>query len=301
MIDSAEARVFEEELAEAATLTEKTLDDLLPEPIGAEGRLYEAMRYATLGGGKRLRGFLAIAGARLCGGDPAGARRVAAAIEMVHAYSLVHDDLPAMDDDDMRRGKPSCHKAFDEATAVLAGDALLTLSFEVLSDPATADDPAVGRNLVHALAVAAGGAGMVGGQVIDLAAAEIGADADLITRLELMKTGALIAFGAESGAILAASSDDVRGSLRDFGFDLGLAFQVTDDLLDVEGDEADVGKKVGKDAAAGKATFVATMGIEGARAEASRLVDQAMERLAPFGAKADPLRGVCEFVLQRRH
>ena len=300
MTEAALSYSFADHLTESAALIEDVLDRLLPRSDGPERPLYDAMRYATLGGGKRLRGFLVLAGAGLCGADHDAAGRVAAAVEMVHAYSLVHDDLPAMDDDDMRRGKPSCHIAFDEATAILAGDALLTLAFEVLGDPATARDPAVGCELVRSLAVAAGGAGMVGGQMIDLAAEHSGADAALITRLEQMKTGALIAFSAEAGTILAAAPSDVRDALRDFGFDLGLAFQVKDDLLDVEGDESDVGKKVGKDAAAGKATFVASLGVDGARAEARRLIDSALARLDRFGGDADPLRSVCGFVLDRK-
>ena len=300
MTEAALSYSFADHLTGSAARIEDVLDRLLPWSDGPERPLYDAMRYATLGGGKRLRGFLVLAGARLCGADGPGAERVAASVEMVHAYSLVHDDLPAMDDDDMRRGKPSCHIAFDEATAILAGDALLTLAFEVLGDPATTREAEIGRELVRALAVAAGGAGMVGGQMIDLAAEHSGADSALITRLEQMKTGALIAFSAEAGAILGAASTDVRDSLRNFGFDLGLAFQVKDDLLDVEGDETDVGKKVGKDAAAGKATFVASLGVDGARAEARRLIDSALGRLDRFGSDADPLRGVCGFVLERK-
>lgn len=292
---------LDERLVESAARIEAALDDLLPRPDAPEGRLYEAMRYATLGGGKRLRGYLVLEAARMCGGPEAGALRAAAAVEMVHAYSLVHDDLPAMDDDDMRRGKPSCHIAFDEATAILAGDALLTLAFEILSDPATHSDPLIRAELVRALASASGGAGMVGGQMIDLQAEHSGADADMIAHLERMKTGALIAVSAESGAILSGADTDIRSALRGFGFDLGLAFQVKDDLLDVEGDEAAVGKKIGKDAAAGKATFVAMHGVEGARAEARRLIDGARQKLARFGDGAGPLSDVCQFVLDRKN
>lgn len=301
MAEVALSEDFGQTLGQTAGLIEDTLGRLLPEAEGPEGRLYEAMRYATLGGGKRLRGFLVVAAARMLGARDHAAFRVAAAVEMVHAYSLVHDDLPAMDDDDMRRGKPSCHIAYDEATAILAGDALLTLSFEVLADPETHGDPAIGCALVRALASAAGRAGMVGGQMIDLRAAELDADASFIARLERMKTGALIAVSAEAGAILAGASPEECEALRDFGFDLGLAFQVKDDLLDVEGDEASVGKKVGKDAAAGKATFVAALGVDGARAEAGRLIDSALSRLDRFGPKADSLRAVCDFVLEREN
>lgn len=300
MTEAAVSDSFAAVLAETASAIEQSLDRLLPSVDGPERPLHDAMRYATLGGGKRLRGYLVVAGARMCGADEGAARRVAAAVEMVHAYSLVHDDLPAMDDDDMRRGKPSCHIAFDEATAILAGDALLTLAFEVLADPATGGGPEVRCELVRALAAAAGREGMVGGQMIDLAAARGGTDAALIARLERMKTGALIAFAAEAGAILAGSPGEAADALRAFGYDLGLAFQVKDDLLDVEGEESAVGKKVGKDAAAGKATFVATLGVDGARAEARRLADSAIARLDRFGVEADPLRAVCDFVLDRR-
>lgn len=300
MSEAALSVSLDDGLAATAASIEETLDRLLPSSDAPEGRLYEAMRYATLGGGKRLRGYLVVESARMCGGPADGALRAAAAIEMVHAYSLIHDDLPAMDDDDMRRGKPSCHIAFDEATAILAGDALQTLAFEVLADPATHNDPLVRAELVRALAMAAGGGGMVGGQMIDLQAEHSGADADLIAHLERMKTGALIAVSAEAGAILAGADAATRKNLRDFGYDLGVAFQVKDDLLDVEGDEAAVGKKVGKDAAAGKATFVAIHGVEGARAEAARLIGHAQEKLSGFGDAAEPLYAVSRFVLNRK-
>ncbi len=291
-------------LDEAITATAEAVDDflesVLPDPSGPEGRLHEAMRYGTLGGGKRLRPFLVVETARLFGVDQRRALRAGAAIELVHSYSLIHDDLPAMDDDDLRRGQPSCHVAFDVATAILAGDALLTLAVEVLAGAETHSDAAVRCDLVAGLARAAGALGMVGGQMIDLASENMAADAPLISRLERMKTGALIAFSCEAGAILAAASAEHRDALREFGFELGLAFQIVDDLLDVEGDEAALGKAVGKDQAAGKATFVSTSGVDGARREALALVDRAASRLGSFGPAAEPLRAFCDYVLNRR-
>ena len=289
-----------DELAVTAAAVEAVLDAELPRPFGPEARLYEAMRYSVLGGGKRLRAFLVRSGARLAGADDDGALLVAAAIEMVHAYSLVHDDLPAMDDDDLRRGKPSCHVAFDEATAILAGDALLTLAFEVAADPRVHADPSVRCELVRAMAAAAGGRGMVGGQMIDLAAERVGADHELVVTLERMKTGALIALSCEAGAILARRDVTSRRSLREFGYDVGLAFQIIDDVLDVVGDEAALGKTVGKDAAAGKATFIAALGEDGARREARSLVARAASRLDGLGERAGPLRAFGEYVLTRR-
>ena len=278
---------------------EATLDALMPTTDREEGRLYDAMRYSALGGGKYIRPFIVGASARMFGVPEARALRAGAAVEMVHAYSLIHDDLPAMDDDDLRRGRPSCHKAFDEATAILAGDALLTLSFEVLADERTHPVAGVRSDLVAALAVCAGGRGMVGGQMIDLECEHADVGADLIARLEKMKTGALIAFSSSAGAILAEAGSDARNSLETFGFERGLAFQITDDLLDVEGDETDVGKAVGKDAEAGKATFVSALGVDGARREARHVTDSALSRLDMFGDRASGLRSVAEFVLAR--
>lgn len=288
-------------LEAAAGAVEDTLSSLLPNPAGLPyGRLLEAMRYAGLGGGKRLRPFLVLQCAELFGVGAADAARAAVAVEMVHCYSLAHDDLPAMDDDDMRRGKPACHVAFDEATAVLAGDALLTLAFELASDRRVHPDPAVRCELVRALAQAAGGGGMVGGQMIDLAAARGAADYETIAVLEGMKTGALIGFCCEAGAILAGRDAAFRAALRAFGRDVGLAFQVIDDVLDAVGDEAALGKKVGKDAAAGKATFLAALGVDGARREARALVDRAVARLDGFGGRARPLREFGAYILTRR-
>jgi farnesyl diphosphate synthase len=295
-----DATSFPEALAEAAALTDVALDRVLVVPPDLEARVYEAMRYAALAPGKRMRPFLVLAGARLFGVSRRCALQVAAAIEMVHAYSLVHDDLPAMDDSDLRRGRPTCHKEFDEPTAVLAGDGLLTAAFGVLADPDTHGDPAVRCELVAALAAAAGPAGMVGGQMIDLIAEHQSLDIGAITRLQRMKTGALIAFACEAGAILAKAPNELRVALRGYAHDLGLAFQIADDLLDVEGSEAETGKPVGADAAAGKATFVSILGVARARAQAELLVRQAVAHLDLFEQRAELLREAARFVITRR-
>ena len=292
---------IERALNEAASSANRVLDELIPEVTGAEAQVVEAMRYATMGGGKRIRPYLVINSAGLFNVNPGYALRAAAAVEMLHCYSLVHDDLPAMDDSDLRRGRPTCHKAFDEATAVLAGDALLTLAFEVLAQSDTHGDPAVRCELVSALAQAAGAGGMVGGQMIDLIA-EHRPDLDMgaITRLQRMKTGALIAYSCEAGAILGKSALEPRIALRGYAHDLGLAFQIADDLLDVQGSSGETGKPVGQDAAAGKATFVSILGVERARAQAQALVAQAIRHLELFGEKADLLRQAARFVIDRR-
>jgi farnesyl diphosphate synthase len=295
-----EATSFPEALAEAAQLTDVALDQLLSVPPGLEARVYEAMRYAALAPGKRLRPFLVLAGAGLFGVARRCALQVAVAIEMVHAYSLVHDDLPAMDNSDLRRGRPTCHKEFDEATAVLAGDGLLTAAFGVLADLDTHGDPAVRCELVAALATAAGPAGMVGGQMIDLIAEHQSLDIGAITRLQRMKTGAMIAFACEAGAILAKAPNEPRMALRGYAHDLGLAFQIADDLLDVEGSESETGKPVGADAAAGKATFVSILGVARARAQAELLVRQAVAHLDLFEQRAELLREAARFVIARR-
>lgn len=292
--------MLDKAITAAAEAVNEFLESVLPDPTGPEGRLHEAMRYCTLGGGKRLRPFLVAETARMLGVDPRRALRAGAAVELIHTYSLIHDDLPAMDDDDMRRGQPSCHVAFDDATAILAGDALLTLAFEVLAAPETHADAAVRCALIGGLARAAGAAGMVGGQMIDLASENIISHAALISRLERMKTGALIAFCCEAGATIADASAEERETLREFGFELGLAFQIVDDLLDVEGDEVALGKSVGKDEAAGKATFVSTLGADGARREALALINRAVARLRPFEMAAEPLRKFCDYLLTRR-
>jgi farnesyl diphosphate synthase len=283
-----------------ASLNDAVLDRLLGAPPDLEARVYDAMRYSALAPGKRLRPLLVLAGARLFGVARRSALQVAAAIEMVHAYSLIHDDLPAMDNSDLRRGRTTCHKEFDEATAVLAGDGLLTMAFEVLAHPDTHGDPAVRCELVSALASAAGAAGMVGGQMIDLIAEKQRLDIGAITRLQRMKTGALIAFACESGAILAKAAPELRTALRGYAHDLGLAFQIADDLLDVEGSAAEIGKPVGADAAAGKATFVSILGIERAHAQAELLVGQAVAHLELFENRAELLRQIARFVVNRR-
>ncbi|MGE5269206.1 MAG: polyprenyl synthetase family protein [Thiohalocapsa sp.] len=289
-----------EATAVATELTDALIGRLLEVPPGLEARVYEAMRYSALAPGKRLRPLLVLASARLFGVARRSALQVAAAIEMVHAYSLIHDDLPAMDDSDLRRGRPTSHKQFDEATAVLAGDGLLTMAFEVLAHPDTHGDPAVRIELVTALAAAAGAAGMVGGQMIDLIAETQNLDIGAITRLQRMKTGALIAFACEAGAVLAKAAPELRLALRGYAHDLGLAFQIADDLLDVEGSAAETGKPVGADAAAGKATFVSILGPERARAQAELLVNQAVAHLDLFEERAELLRQVARFVVNRR-
>ena len=295
-----EAASFSEALTQAAQLTDVVLDQLLVVPPGLEARVYEAMRYSALAPGKRLRPFLVLASARMFGVAQRCALQVAAAVEMIHAYSLVHDDLPAMDDSDLRRGRPTCHKEFDEATAVLAGDGLLTAAFELLAEPDTHGDPAVRIELVSALTSAAGAAGMVGGQMIDLIAEHQDLDIGAITRLQRMKTGALIAFSCEAGAILAKAPYELRTALRGYAHDLGLAYQIADDLLDVEGSAVETGKPVGADAAAGKATFVSILGAPRARAQAELLVRQAVAHLDLFEQRAELLREAARFVITRR-
>jgi len=276
------------------------LDDLLPPVEGAEARLAEAMRYSSLGGGKRLRAFLAMESAALFNVDRRCAARLGAAIEMLHAYSLVHDDLPAMDDDDLRRGRPSCHRAFDEATAILAGDALQTRAFEILAEPDTHSNPDARCELVVALAHAAGARGMVGGQMIDMLSEGQALTAEQITRLQALKTGRLIQFSTEAGAIMGRAGMAQRHLLAAYGRDLGAAFQIADDLLDVVGTTEETGKTAGKDAAAGKATLVAVLGVDRARAQAEALAAQASAQLESFGAKAGLLRALADYVVARR-
>ena len=288
-------------LSATSKAVERVLDRILVLPDGPEARVVEAMRYSVFAGGKRLRPFLVLASAELFDIARPQALRVAAAIECVHCYSLIHDDLPAMDDDDMRRGKPTVHKAFDEATAILAGDALLTLAFEILADSDTHADANVRLELTSALAKASGKSGMVGGQMIDLSAGKGEPwDEHAIYRLQQMKTGALISFSAEAGAIMGHGSPAARQHLQGYARDLGLAFQIADDLLDVEGDAAVVGKAVNKDAEAGKATLVNILGLERARKQAVMLADQAVEHLSSFDEKASLLRAVAHFVVNRK-
>jgi farnesyl diphosphate synthase len=277
-----------------------TLDALLPMHDDPERRLIEAIRYSTLSGGKRIRPFMVTASAQLFSVSKPLALRVAAAIEMVHCYSLIHDDLPAMDDDDLRRGVPTCHVKFDEATAILAGDALLARAFEVVADHPTHPDPRVRSELVLSLARASGAEGMVGGQMLDLLAADEQFEMAEITRLQRMKTGALIAFSCEAGAILGKSSDTARQAVRAYAHDLGLAFQIVDDLLDVEGDSTVIGKRTQKDEGAGKATFVALLGVERSRAQSDMLAQQAIEHLDIFGDEAEALRALARFVVTRK-
>ena len=292
---------LQEALRRNAAIVEESLDALLPAVEGAEARLAEAMRYATLGGGKRLRAFLVMQSATLFKVSPTCAARVAAAVEMLHAYSLVHDDLPAMDDDDLRRGKPSTHKAFDEATAILAGDALQARAFEVLAEPDTHSDPQARCELVAALAAAAGARGMVGGQMIDILAEGRALEAVEIARLQALKTGRLIQFSAEAGAILGRAAPMQRHLLAAYGRDLGAAFQIADDLLDAEGSAAEIGKTTGKDAAQGKATLVAILGPERARAHAEMLARQAAAHLDGFTNKGALLRSLAAYVVGRRN
>ncbi len=289
-------------MAAAAVELDTALDQVLPAVEGPEGRLFEAMRYAAIGGGKRLRGFLVLEGARQFNASRAAALRVAAAVEMVHAYSLVHDDLPAMDDDDLRRGRPTVHRAFDEATAILAGDALQTHAFSVLAEDATHTDPAARVELIRCLARAAGPRGMCGGQMLDMLAeaAEEPMDEIAIGRLQTMKTGRLIEFSAEAGAILGKAPSSLRHALVMYGRDLGAAFQIADDLLDATASAEEAGKRTGKDAEAGKATLIGLLGLDRARVQAERLVAQAKGHLDGFGEKADLLRLLADFVITRR-
>jgi farnesyl diphosphate synthase len=279
---------------------EGVLDSLLPSVGNDSSRLMDAVRYSTLGGGKRIRPFLVVSGGSLFDVDEQYSLRVGAAVEMVHCYSLVHDDLPAMDDDDLRRGQQTCHKKFNEATAILAGDALLTKAFEVLGEPETHPNTAVRAELVVCLARASGDAGMVGGQMLDLMAEDQDLDIPEIKRLQRLKTGALFNFSCEAGGVLGQAPEAERAALKAYAHDLGLAFQIADDLLDVEGTTEEVGKATGKDEAAGKATFVSLLGIKKAREEANMLADQASQHLDIFGGRADHLRKLAQFVVKRR-
>ena len=272
---------------------------LLAVPPDPRARLYEAMRHAAIGGGKRMRPLLVVAACELFNVDRERALRVGLAIECIHVYSLIHDDLPCMDDDDLRRGKPTVHIAFDEATAVLAGDALHALAFEVIADHATHEDPFVRAELVCELARASGPSGMAGGQMMDLVAEHEPFDLPATTRLQQLKTGALIGFCLEAGGIMGKASADVRTKLRGYARDLGLAFQIADDLLDIEGDPALAGKALRKDGDAGKATFASLLGVERAKKQAAMLIDQAIGHLHPFGSEADLLRAIARFAIER--
>jgi len=286
-------------LNQIAADMDRQFDLLLAVPGDPRAKLYQAMRHAAIGGGKRLRPLLVHATAQIFNVDRAATLRVAAALECIHVYSLVHDDLPAMDDDDMRRGKPTVHKAFDEATAILAGDCLHALAFEILSDEATHPDPFVRIELVSCLARSSGPSGMGGGQMMDLEAEKASFDLATVTRLQAMKTGALIACAVESGAILGKVPVEGRTGLRGYARDIGLAFQIADDILDVEGDEELAGKKLRKDDDAGKETFLSLLGLDRAREQARMLVDQAIDHLRGYGSEADLLRDIARYTLER--
>ena len=300
MTQSADVFDLADAMARVAKTMEECLSTLLPPVPGLEARLMEAMRYAALGGGKRMRAFVVMEAASLFSVAESSAARVAASIEMLHAYSLIHDDLPAMDNDDMRRGKPSTHRAFDEATAILAGDALQARAFEVLAEAQTHSDASARCDLVLALGLAAGSRGMAGGQMIDIEAEGRALTGTEVTRLQALKTGRLIQFSAEAGAILGRASAAQRRALAGYGADLGTAFQIADDLLDAEGTAEETGKATGKDAAAGKATMVAILGIENARTHALMLSEQAVAHLEGFDERADGLRALAAFAVTRR-
>nr|WP_312223582.1 farnesyl diphosphate synthase [Rhizobium rhizoryzae] len=300
-----DSSLFEDHLRQRAADMERLLSDLLDstvrdDEIARPNHLLAAMRHGTLNGGKRLRPFLVQESALLFGGDPEAASRVGAALECLHSYSLIHDDLPAMDDDDLRRGQPTVHKAFDEATAILAGDSLLTYAFDIITAPATklAADRKV--ELVLALSRAAGLGGMAGGQALDLAAETAAPDEDGVITLQAMKTGALLRFACEAGAIIAGASEDDRKRLRRFGEIIGLAFQIADDVLDVTSDAATMGKATGKDADRGKATLVSRNGLDWAERRLDQLVTEAVELLQPYGEKAQVLVATARFVANRK-
>ncbi|MGZ6022545.1 MAG: polyprenyl synthetase family protein [Rhizomicrobium sp.] len=286
-------------MQDASRIVDATLDQVLPKPHGLHARIHEAMRYATFAGGKRLRPFLVLNSAKLFGVEVARAARVGAAIEVLHTYSLVHDDLPCMDDDDLRRGRPTTHIAFDEMTAVLAGDALLTIAFEILARAETHPSAEVRSALVLRLAEASGSNGMIGGQIIDMQAAQNAFGADEIILLQRLKTGQLFEFSCEAGAILGQAKQEDRDRLRSYARDMGLVFQITDDLLDVTSTAEKTGKAVGKDKDQGKATLVSIMGIDGARAEAEKLARRAATTLAPYGNAAPELCELPLYLLDR--
>ncbi|MCW5724129.1 MAG: polyprenyl synthetase family protein [Maricaulaceae bacterium] len=290
---------FIKRLDEAADRVTVALDALIPRADGPEAQLISAMRYAALGPGKRIRPFIAIECGRLAGAEERGLLRAGAAIECVHAYSLVHDDLPCMDNDDIRRGRPTVHRAYDEATAVLAGDALLTLAFEILADSDTHHSARIRNELVTRLAQAAGARGMVGGQMLDMSAPGEDWDIHMVARMQRMKTGALIGFAAESGAILASADAPVRKAILAYSHDVGLAFQIVDDILDASGQSDKLGKAAGKDAGQGKATFVSILGMDEAKAHARRVAAQAKSHLEPFGQHANILHEAADYVLAR--
>jgi farnesyl diphosphate synthase len=293
--------LLQEGLAAIQQEIDAKFDVLLPLPADPRSRLIEAMRYAAIGGGKRLRPLLVAATADMYLVDRDAAVRAGAAVEAIHVYSLIHDDLPCMDDDETRHGKPTLHLAFDEATAVLAGDALHDLAFEILSDPVTSGDPFTRIELISALSAASGANGMAGGQMMDMMAESEPFDLSTVMRLQQLKTGALLAASVEMGAILGKVPVEGRTHLRGYARDIGLAFQIADDLLDHEGDVALAGKALRKDAEAGKQTFVSLLGPERARAQAQALVDQAVAHLAQHGREADLLRALARYIVERKH
>lgn len=291
---------FIETIKETAGLIEDALDGFLPTEEGPLGRVVDAMRWGALDGGKRLRPFLVIAAADIFDCARARSVRVGCAVEMIHCYSLIHDDLPAMDDSDLRRGRPSVHKKFDDATAILAGDALLTQSFEILAEEETHPDGNVRCRIALELARAAGKQGMVGGQMIDIYAEEKDFDLAGVTQLQRLKTGALIRFSAVGGGLVGEASETEVAALAAYAEDLGLAFQIVDDILDATGDAEALGKPAGQDAEMDKATFIKLLGMDGAKSKAAELVDRAKSKLDCFGAAADPLKGAADFVFARK-
>jgi farnesyl diphosphate synthase len=293
--------MLDAEAARVSVEVDDFFDRLLPAPGDTRERLYEAMRHAAIGGGKRLRPLLTIAASQLFAIDRERALRAACAIEAIHVYSLIHDDLPCMDNADLRRGKATIHKAYGEAEAVLAGDSLHALAFEILAHQATHDDPWVRSDLVLELARAAGPAGMAGGQMMDLVAEGQELDLPSITRLQQLKTGALIEYSVEAACIMVRLTHEARTPYRGYARNIGLAFQIADDLIDHSGDEAAAGKRTRQDEQAGKATFVSVLGEERARQQASFLVDQAIEHLADHGEEADLLRAIARFAIERDH
>ncbi|SMQ74392.1 farnesyl-diphosphate synthase [Altererythrobacter xiamenensis] len=294
-----DANLLAEGLVRVQREVDEVFDAFLPVPQDSRARLVEAMRYAAIGGGKRVRPLLLVSTAELFGVDRDAALRAACAVEAIHVYSLIHDDLPCMDDDDLRRGKPTVHKEFDEATAVLAGDSLHALAFEILSEQATSTDPFIRSELIATLGSASGMNGMAGGQMMDMMSEEEDYDLHTITRLQQLKTGALLAASVEMGAILGRVPPEGRVHLRNYARDIGLAFQIADDLLDYEGDEEKAGKALRKDEEQGKATFVSLMGVDKAREQARALVEQAIGHLASHGKDADMLRAVARYIVER--
>lgn len=293
---------FETRLANSQQQMEAHLGRLIAS-LGPEVpvRLTDAMRPGVLGGGKRFRPFLAIATAELLGKPAAAALDAAASVELVHCYSLIHDDLPAMDNDDIRRGAPTVHRAYDEATAILAGDALLTFAFELLAEPATHSDPQMRCKLITALAKASGAHGMVAGQSADMAGADVGSDLIAVTRMNRLKTGALINFAVDAGALIGGASEAEKTALSRYAHDVGLAFQMRDDLLDAEGVVRDTGKAVGKDKARGKVNFVTVLGADATRERIAMLAKQAKQHLSLFGSRARILLDAVDFIVDRRY